>query len=189
MLVRWRELQHGDREAVVVSRSERGEGERVVVLIEELGHLVAVQVDLVEAIRSHHDVLLTEIHTAARLARRQLLYEMYSGRCSSSSSGLGSVTMAETRILDQCAFLSLTMYSGSFYPFSLLRIDNQQIGGYLTVGITTYSFLSEQRVSMVMLKLVFFLILPTPNAIIKTESDCILPVQKISDYAQFHLDH
>ena len=68
-----RELQHGDREAVVVGGSERGEGESVVVLVEELGHLVAVQVDLVEAVRPHHDMLPAEIHTAARLARRQLL--------------------------------------------------------------------------------------------------------------------
>ena len=80
VLVRRRELQHGDREAVVVSSPECGEGERVVVLVEELRHLVAVQVDLVEAIRPHHDVLLTEIHTATRLARRQLLEEMYGGR-------------------------------------------------------------------------------------------------------------
>ena len=75
MLFGRRELQHGDREAVVVGGAERGEGERVVVLVEELGHLVAVQVDLVEAIRPHHDVLPAEIHAAARLARRQLLRE------------------------------------------------------------------------------------------------------------------
>ena len=90
VLFQRRELQHGDREAVVVSGSERGEGESVVVLVEELRHLVAVQVDLVEAVRPHHDVLPAEIHTAARLARRQLLWEMY-GKYSSNSSGLVSV--------------------------------------------------------------------------------------------------
>ena len=89
MLFGRRELQHGDREAVVVSGSERGEGECVVVLVEELGHLVAVQVDLVEAVRPHHDVLPAEVHTAARLARRQLLWEMYR-RYSSNRSDLVS---------------------------------------------------------------------------------------------------